>query len=174
MMDIRNQLTLVLEKKYIDKLVADILTKPNDFQQIYDLMFDAEEKVAWRAGWGCTKICSKVPDLFSDFHYVEILNLASSTKFHGVQRACLSILFELNRPQLLTSDFINNCFEWMISPKYPIAVQAYSMKILFQFCNLEPDFKFEFKAYLENIEINNYSVGFATTRKNILKMLDNR
>jgi hypothetical protein len=62
----------------------------------------------------------------------------------------------------------------MISPKYPIAVQAYAMKLLYQLCLIEPDLAIELKAYLENIDSNNYSVGYLSTRNNVIKLLNNK
>jgi len=59
----------------------------------------------------------------------------------------------------------------MISPKFPIAVQALSMKMLYRICQIEPDFKPEIIAILEDINYQDYSSGFNSTRNSILKVL---
>jgi hypothetical protein len=61
----------------------------------------------------------------------------------------------------------------MISPKSSIAAQALSMKILVKICQIEPGLKQEMISYLENINYQDYSPGFNSTRKNALNALIN-
>jgi len=46
--------------------------------------------------------------------------------------------------------------------------------MLLRICRKEPDFKPELIAYLENIDFENYSAGFKSTRNNVLKDLRNK
>jgi hypothetical protein len=48
------------------------------------------------------------------------------------------------------------------------------MKMLLRICRNEPDFKPELMAYLENIDFENYSAGFKSTRNNVLKALKSK
>ena len=100
-----------------------------------------------------------------------IAELAVSSRFSGQQRLALSAVLHLGLPENISVELINTCFERMLSPKSPTAVQALSMKLLFAFCQREPDFKQELKACLSSVDIENYSVGFKTVRKNILREL---
>jgi hypothetical protein len=172
-MNYREQLEKPLSKRYVDHLVVNINDNPSDFSVIYKLIFDSEIKVAWRAAWACQKISEKHPDWFSERQFNELSNLAISTKHGGLQRGCISILYNLGLPNPIPVELINACFEWMVSPRFPIAVQAYSMKMLYRICQKEPDFKPEMKAYLENVTPEDYSAGFNSSRKNILKLLNN-
>jgi hypothetical protein len=173
-MDYRNYLLSRLSSHFVDQLVQEIYGTPSSLKIIYQLIFDPEVKVAWRAAWTCQKISETHPEWFNENQFLEIASLAISSLHGGLQRGCLSILNNLPLPNPIPVEFINACFEWMVSPKSPIAVQSLSMKILFRICNLEPDFKSELMAYLENIDPNDYSVGFNTTRKNVLKALINK
>lgn len=173
-MDYRECLSRPLSKHYVDHLVLEIFANPSDFDVVYQLIFDQDEKVKWRAAWACQKISEKHPEWFTDKHFIELSDLAISTMHGGLHRGCLSIIKNLSLPENIPVEFINACFEWMASPKYPISVQALSIRILYSICLREPDFKPEFIAYLENVDIECYSPGFKSTRKNILKLLNNK
>lgn len=173
-MDYRDQLKNPASLRYIDKLVEDVSANPVDFKSIYSLIFDEDLNVAWRAAWSCEKISEKHISWFDDSHFEQLTELFVSTKHNGLQRGCISILYNLPLPEHIPVELINTCFDRMISPKSPIAVQALSMKMLLRICKKEPDFIPELKAYLENIDAESYSAGFNSTRKNVLKMLDKK
>ena len=172
-MNYREHLALPLSKRFVDILVLEIFTNPNDFKEVYTLIFDKDIKVAWRAAWACQKISEKYPEWFTEHQFFELAEICINTKHGGLQRGCLSILYNINLPESIPVELINSCFEWMVSPRYPIAVQAYAMKLLYRICLKEPDFVPELKAYLENIHPEDYSPGFISTRKNTLKQLNN-
>jgi energy-converting hydrogenase Eha subunit E len=173
-MDYREHLIRPLSRHFVDQLVQEIFINPADSKIIYQLIFDREVKVAWRAAWACQKITEVHPEWFSDAQFNELASLAISTVHGGLQRGCLSTLLNLPIPNSIQVEFINACFEWMVSLKSPIAVQAVSMKILYRICCIEPDFKPELRACLENVEASAYSAGFNSTRKNVLNLLINK
>ena len=173
-MNYRLHLLRPLSRHFVDLLVQEIFVNPSDAIIIYRLIFDSDDKVAWRAAWACQKISDKHPEWYNDQQFIEIGLLTLTTKHGGLQRGCLSILNNLPLPDLIPVELINACFEWMVSPKSPIAVQALSMKLLHKICLQEPGFTVELIAYLENIDPNDYSAGFKSTRKNVLKALINK
>jgi hypothetical protein len=171
-MNYREYLATPLSKLYVDQLVEIIYRKPTDFRMVYDLVFDEEIKVAWRAAWACQKISEKYPEWFSETDSEKLITLTMSTSQSGLQRGCLATLYNIVLPNPVPVEFINACFEWMVSPRYPVAVQVYSMKMLYKICRIEPDFIPELRAYLENLPPEDYSAGFNATRRNILKLLN--
>jgi len=173
-MDYRDQLLRPVSRHFVDHLVEQVYTNPSDFEHVYQLIFDSEIKVAWRAAWACQKISEKYPDWFTDVHFRELSKLSISTSHGGLRRGCLSMLNNLSLPDPIPVEFINACFDWMASLKSPIAVQSLSMKMLFRICHSLPDFKPELRAYLENIDTTAYSPGFNSTRTNVLKELINK
>lgn len=173
-MNYREHLLQPMSKHFVDILALEILNHPNDFEIVYKLIFDTDEKVAWRAAWACEKICEKRPDLFLEAHYQQIASLVISNSHGGLQRGCLSILINLPIPDPFPVELLNNCYDKMISDKSPIAVQALSLKLIYKFCLKEPDLIPELKAYLENFESSEFSPGIIATRKNILKLLNKR
>lgn len=171
-MNYREQLSRPLSKNFLDQLVQSIFDQPEDLEIVYLLIFDTHTSIAWRAAWACEKVSEVHSDWFSEKQVLEIMDFSINVSHGGLHRGCLSILCNLRLPNSIPVSFINGCFNWMISPKCPIAVQALSMKLLFAICQKEPDLKFELKAYLENVDAECYSAGFNSTRKNILKKLN--
>jgi hypothetical protein len=171
-MDYREHLFRPLSKRFVDHLVQEIFINPQDFGIIYQLIFDKDEKGAWRAAWACQKISEKHPEWFTENQFNELVSLVISTTHGGLQRGCLSVLNNLKLPLSIPVEFINACFEWMVSPKFPISVQALSMKMLARICEIEPDFKSELFVHLQNVDYDNFSPGFKSTRKNTLKKLE--
>jgi len=170
-MDYREQLKNPASLRYIDKIAFEALQQHADFLQLFSLIFDEDKNVAWRAAWACQKISEKQSKWFTKEQFLKLTELVISTTHGGLQRGCLSILNNLPLPEPIPVELINACFDWMVSEKSPIAVQALSMKLLCKICKKEPDFIPEFKAYLENIDIESYSAGFKSMRKNVFKAL---
>ena len=173
-MDYSEQLTKPLSKLFIDQLILEVFAQPADFGIVYRLIFELDEKVRLRAAWACHRISDKHPEWFTEKHFNELSSLAISTKNSGLQRGCLGIISNMKLPNSIPVEFINACFDWMVSPKSAIAVQALSMKILYAICKIEPDFKQELQANLQNIDFENYSPGFKCSRKKILKLLNTK
>lgn len=170
-MDYRQHLYQPLSKRFVDLLALEIFAHPTDFQLVFNLIFDSEFKVAWRAAWACQKISEKHPEWFTESHFHQLSDIILTTRHSGLQRGCLSILNNIAIPQPVSVPLINACFDWMISSKSAIAVQALSMKLLYRICKFEPDLKTEFVAYLENVNYEDYTPGFRSTRNNVLKAL---
>jgi hypothetical protein len=169
--DYREQLKNPASLRYIDKLVLSIYDQPAEFPAFFQLLFDKDKNIAWRAAWACQKISEKHPEWFTSAHFFDLSTLVVRTSHGGLQRGCLSVLNNIPLPDPLPVDLINACFNWMSSAKAPIAVQALSMKLLANICKKEPDFTPELIAYLENIDYERCSAGFRSTRKNVLKAL---
>lgn len=171
-MNYRDFLLRPLSKHYIDYLAEEIFLNINDFDIVYQLIFDDEITVAWRAAWACQKISEKMPELFSDNRFNEIAALTISTSHQGLKRGCLSVLNNLTIPRPVPVDLLDACYDWMISMKSSIAVQALSLRLLQKFCEVEVDLIPELMAYLENFETENLSSGMKATRRNVIKALN--
>lgn len=170
-MDYREHLLRPMTLRFVDYLVEEVLLHPGDFAIVYRLIFDEDEKVAWRAAWACQKISEIHPEWFTETHFNELIKLVLNTTNGGLHRGCLSVLNNIAIPQPISVELLNVCFEWMISPRFPIAVQALSMKMIYRFCMIEPGIIPEFLTYLEAITPDDYSKGFNAARNNILKKL---
>lgn len=165
-MDLESILTDNSSKKMVDLLKEIAINDSEVFAQLYLLAFSERKSIAWKAAWVLAHISESNPDLFLD-KADELSKQLLITAFDGVRRSFLYILSQI--PAISFSvDLINTCFEWMLSPKQPVAVQVYCMRVLLQVCRTFPEFKEELQASLENAEPSDYTKGFASCRKNTL------
>lgn len=173
-MDYRNLLKNNLSRKLIDNIALTVYDDNSNFQTVYDLIFDEDVKVAWRAAWACEKMIQKFPEFINNTKENQIIELALTTKHEGLRRISLSILLSLPTTEPLNVKILNACFEWMISDKQPIAIQVLSLKLLIRFCKIEPDIKPELLAYLTNFDSDFLAPGLISSRRNAIKELTNK
>ena len=172
-MNYRIQLKNPASLGYIDIIVQSVVDRPNEFEEFFELIFDEDTDVAWRAGWVCDKISRKYPQLFTPEHIQKIADSLLVVRHHGIRREYLCLLNNLNLPDDMSVELINQFFEWMILPKADVSAQVLSMKLLYKICQKQVDFKQELRAYLENISASDYTPGYQATRKKILKLMVN-
>ncbi|MDR2841366.1 MAG: hypothetical protein LBV75_08965 [Paludibacter sp.] len=171
-MDYVEILNSPLNQINITDLAAQVVRDyPNDFSEILELSACSDEKIAWRASWLIEKISELRADFFTPQVLDKIIKLTTGSRFQGVQRSLLSVLLNVKLPPELSVEFINMCFERMISPKAPVAIQVLSMKILYKFAEIEPDFLSELQACLHAVNEQDYSAGWQAARRNVLKSI---
>ncbi len=150
-------------------LIDSICQNNEQLDTLYNLSISNNKRIAWRSAWILSHIFDKSPYLLND-KLSFITKHIPTCPFDGVSRSFLQILSKSDF-QNYDVEFINLCFDWMISPQKPIAIQVYCMRILGNICKTIPEFKQELIITLENIDANNYSKGFVAARKKLLKEL---
>lgn len=163
-----------LSRSMIDEVAFTVYDDVSNFDRVFELIFDKDEKVAWRAAWACEKIIQKFPEFVDNQKLEQITSLTLNTKHDGIRRITLSILFSIPITKQLNVELINSCFDWMISTKQPIAVQALSLKLLSKYSKYEPELIPEFLAYLENFDSDQLSPAMISCKRNALKELNRK
>ncbi|MBP6634279.1 MAG: hypothetical protein KA177_00370 [Paludibacter sp.] len=163
-----------LTLKLLEPAIQSVLDNEADFEIVFDLMTDDNDKVAWRSAWLCEKLSERRPTLFKSTHFSALISLSLRTKNDSVRRLALSMLINLKINSEIPVELLNACYQWISSDKYPVAVQALSLGLLYHFCTLEPELKPELCAYLENFETANLSPGMKAMRRNIIKKLNSK
>ena len=169
--DYKEYLNRSIDRLYLHEIVDSVSLFPEDFDILYNLIKDPQSKISWRAAWACQKVFDKYPD-FLYGKQEELISLVMKSNHDGTKRILLSILLELPTPQPLPVDFLDFCFEHMLNLNDAIAVQSLCIKIAYKLCLLEPELLPELKLYLENAELEYYSVAVKTCTRNILKKLN--
>lgn len=146
---------------------------PEDFDIIYRLISDPDDRVAWRAAWACEKIFEKYPRFLEGKQH-ELIGYVVNGNHSGKKRILLSILLGLPVPSPLPVDFLDYCLQHMFDPDQAIAVQALCIKMAYKLCTTEPELLPELKLYMENVEIDYYSPGVQSCIRNTLKRLDQK
>lgn len=168
-MNIRNRLSQRIGMGDIRELTQYTQGDDKRKQKLYDLIFDADDKVAYQAAWVLTHFSlSENEWLYSKQN--ELIDEVLVCKHPGKRRLILSLLFRqplANPPRV---DFLDFCLERMISKQELPGVQSLCMKLAYELCRPIPELLQELKATLEMIEDDSVP-SIRTVRKNVLKAM---
>ena len=129
--------------------------------------FDSDYRVARSALWGLTK--AKNEELSElKVIYNELIDQAMQTENSSVRRLTLNIIEKLKMDEDdLRTDFLDFCFEHMVSIEEFPGTQTLCMKLAFRMCTFYPELMDELKRTLEAMEIEYYKPAIKCLRKRI-------
>ena len=129
--------------------------------------FDTDYRVARTALWGLTK--AKDEELSElKVIYNELIDQAMQTGNSSVRRLTLNIIEKLKMDEDdLRTDFLDFCFEHMVSIEEFPGTQTLCMKLAFRVCTFYPELMDELKRTLEAMEIDYYKPAIKCLRKRI-------
>ena len=130
--------------------------------------FDTDYRVARTALWGLTK--AKDEELSElKVIYNELIDQAMQTENSSVRRLTLNIIEKLKMDEDdLRTDFLDFCFEHMVSIEEFPGTQTLCMKLAYRMCSFYPELLDELKRTLEAMEIEYYKPAVKCLRKRIL------
>ena len=131
-------------------------------------IFDSDYRVARNALWGLTKATdgelSELQVLLN-----ELIDQAMLTENSSVRRLTLNIIERLKMDEDdLRTDFLDFCFEHMVSVKVFPGIQTLCMKLAYRMCTFYPELMDELKRTLEAMEIDYYKPAIKCLRNRIL------
>lgn len=136
------------------------------FAQRY--VFDPDDRVARSALWGLTKATDEE---LSALQVIlnELIDQAMQTQNSSVCRLTLNIIERLKMEEDdLRTDFLDFCFEHMVSFEELPGIQTLCMKLAYRMCGFYPELMDELKRTLEAMEIDYYKPALKGLRKKIL------
>ena len=169
----RNQLINRLSINDIYSLCLQTQGKENNClkEELYQLTFDENERVAYNALWALSHFDeANNPWLFQkhDDLIDRILLEKSMTKL----RLMLSLLIRQPFEEAtLRSDFIDYCIAKITACSYPYAIRAYCMKLAYEQMKYYPELLTELKAALDMLEQEALSPGLASAKRQVMKKI---
>ena len=169
----RNQLINRLDVNDIYSLCLQTQGKENNClkEELYQLTFDENERVAFNALWALSHFDeANNPWLFQkhDDLIDRILLEKSMTKL----RLMLSLLIRQPFEEAtLRSDFIDYCIAKITACSYPYAIRAYCMKLAYEQMKYYPELLTELKAALDMLEQEALSPGLASAKRQVMKKI---
>ena len=131
-------------------------------------VFDSDYRVARSALWGLTKATNEE---LSELQAIlnELIDQAMQTENSSVRRLTLNIIERLKMDEDdLRTDFLDFCFEHMVSVEEFPGIQTLCMKLAYRMCTFYPELMDELKRTLEAMEIDYYKLAVKRLRKRIL------
>ncbi len=149
------------------------LTKNNDKskQELYDLIFDEDDRVVTNTLWIMTHF-SLSENRWLHQKQSEMIKKVLVTTHPSHLRLLLSLLHRqplTNNPPRV--DFLDYCLEEMIARKEAPGTTTICMKLAYEMCKMIPELLQEFRAALDIMEDSQLPPSLRTARKNILKAI---
>ncbi len=132
-------------------------------------VFDNDYRVARSALWGLTKATDEE---LSELQVIrnELIDQAIQTDNSSVRRLTLNIIERLKMDEDdLRTDFLDFCFEHMVSMEEFSGIQTLCMKLVYRMCSFYPELMDELKRTLDAMEIDYYKPAVKCLRKRILR-----
>lgn len=151
-------------------LVArSIAENPTYLNELWDICI-SNEKHSWRATWILDKVYDIAPDLVR-LYLPQMIELVPSLTNESKLRQYLKLISLEPLPSNISGDFINYCFDVLISTTSTIAIKVYAMQILYNFSLQEPDLQNELALVIEE-QMENGSAALYSRGRRILKVIN--
>ena len=152
------------------RLVAQsIAENPTYINELWDICIN-NEKHSWRATWILDKIYDIAPDLVR-LYLPQMIEIVPTLSNESKLRQYLKRISLEPLPNNISGDFINYCFDTLISNTSAIAIKVYAMQILYNFSLQEPDIQNELALVIEE-QMENGSAGYCSRARRILKAIN--
>ncbi|PKQ60635.1 hypothetical protein BZG02_18780 [Labilibaculum filiforme] len=129
----------------------------------------SSKKHSWRATWLLDKVYDIAPDLVR-LYIPQMIELIPKLQNESKLRQYLKLISLEPLPTNISGDFINYCFDALISSTSAIAIKVYAMQILYNFSLQEPDIQGELTLIIEE-QMENGSAGYCSRARKILKAI---
>ncbi|MHA4842713.1 hypothetical protein ACX0G7_01055 [Flavitalea antarctica] len=164
---------LILERHSRDNtstVIALIGANKQLFAELISYLFSKDKRVAQRAAWIASEVCTIRPDLLKPHAKDIITNLAGKNVDSGVKRNSLRIFQHVPVPPSQHGTMMNICFQIITSNSEPPAVKANALTILDHLRERYPDIRDELKTVIES-GMETESPAFKSRAAKILKKL---
>jgi len=168
-MDIRTELLAEHSKKQTLKITNYVGSDQKKYDHLIKLFLADEYRVTQRAAWVVSHCAEKYPFLINK-HLEPIVKNLQGPIHVAVKRNTLKLLQDIDLPLNLQGIAATVCFDFLLDPKEPIAIKVFSMQVVYNICEKEPDLADELKLVLEDL-LPNASAGIRSRATKVLKKL---
>lgn len=152
-----------------DEILHQIQLRPERIEELMACFLSDDLRICQRAAWPVGDLGEKFPELIIPYFPALIANL-KNPKHDAVIRNTVRTWQNMWIPTAFQGEIFAICFDYMINPKIPIAIRAFSMTVCANICVDEPELKNELILAIEDMQ-ENASPGICTRSKAVLKQL---
>ena len=168
----------IIRERLLQRIGADdiheitYLTQGNNKRksELYNLIFDADETVAWQTAWVLGHFSLKENEWLYDKQN-ELIDELLLCRQTGKKRLLLNLLFRQPLSHPPRTDFFDYCLSGMASTEEPPGVRALCMKLAYEMSRHIPELQREVCSLLEIMEHDSLIPSICATRKNILRAM---
>lgn len=169
-MNLEEELLKEHSKAQGNKIAAYVLQKNERFDNLMEIFFTENYRLNQRAAFSVNICYGKNPEIIEPYIERLVTNLKRTDLHDAVKRNTIRILQFINLPAELEGQIYDLCFKYLISKDEPIAIKAFSMRVLANICKNHPELKNELIPVIEDM-IPFGSSGIKNRGKKIIKEL---
>ena len=169
-MNLLNKLLKEYSKAQTSKIVTYVGNDPDRFAKLVKVFLEGSYRVTQRAAWPLSDCVCNHPTLVKP-HLNKILKYLDKPHIHdAAKRNTVRLLQFIDVPKALQGKTANICFEYLSSPKEPIAVKVFAMTVLANIAKENPELKNEIIPLIED-QLPYGSAGFRSRGIKVLNEL---
>jgi hypothetical protein len=150
-MDLRDQLHQGNTRSNRDRIARWMGTDAGRFEDLMRIYLKGDFREAQLAA-GVLFSWFEFQSTLSAFWLSRIVRRMSESGVHpAVRRVGVWILQKADIPPALQGRVVNSCFYFLLDPSEPLAIRAFSMRVLLRLAKKEPDLVHELKQTIESI-----------------------
>ena len=142
----------------------------NRKQELYDLLFDADDLVAFQAAWVFTHFSRDENEWLFDKQN-KLIDEVLVCQHPGKRRLLLTMLFRQPLADPPRTDFLDFCLERMMSKKELPGVQTLSMKLAYEMCRHIPELMREMRVLLDLMQPDLKEASMLAAHKNVINAM---
>jgi len=174
---------LKISGKQLEKIILSEMSKANTlfardliladtelFKALFNMILRDAEPLSRRAIWIMDYVLEAQPNLLSKTYLVKLIDNLNNYSHEALIRHSLRIIARYKIPESHSAKLLNTCFDYLLEPKTSIASKAWSMDILYEFSEEEPDLKQELITAIE-MNLEHASAGIKNKAVKMIKKL---
>jgi len=169
-MDLRDALINIPSGVEKEMYVKAVLDEPGHVKELLQYTLYEKDPLAWRSAWVLD--CSdEVEEGLASEHLSEIIQRLPMLDSKGSLRCLLRMLSRYDIAEEDQGLLLDQCFSYLVSALYPVAVKVHAMTIIYQHVLIYPELKEELSTMLKD-QMDNNSVGFASRARRLIKAME--
>lgn len=170
-MDIRQQLLKGHSKLNIHKIVDFVGVDPIRFEQLISVFLSGPYRVTQRAAWPVSRCVERHPQLIKP-HLGVVLKFLRKPDIHdAVKRNIIRLLQFVDIPEKYQGRVLDICFDFLQDKKEPVAIQVFSMTVIFNITGDKPEIRKELITIIEDI-LPYASAGFRSRANKLMTLAE--
>lgn len=167
---LREQLQVRLSKYQVISLANEAGITPELLDELIDCLSDENIQIVKSAAWTIGHSGQLNPNLVEK-HIESLLVNLQNPSHPSVTRNILRILQYIKIPEVFQGRIYDLCFQYIINPKTPVAIRAFSMTICAHISEEHSELKNELALALQDVYVHD-TPGIKSRVRHTLKLLN--
>lgn len=125
------------------------ISSEQNFKELIQCFLSEDVRLAQRAAWSVSWAARKNPEIIRPYVGTLIRQLKRTDIHDAVIRNSVRVLEELEIPEEFHGEVLDVCFDFIQKRNIPVAIKAFSLKILFNLAQYYPGIKNELRLIIQ-------------------------